>query len=113
MIAPLRRHNLIFKRQPSAPVFIDGRPVSVSRIDIPARCSVQVPTGDLLKLFPEGRKVSNFRICFTSTKIQTADESQGLVADEVEWQGVKYTVSEVQPWGNAILPHYLVALVNT
>lgn len=112
MMTSFRRHVLTFQRY-GYPTFVDGRPVLPEASQITARGSWQSPTGDILKLFPEGRKVNNVKVFYTDVALQTADEAQGLIADSTTYLGVKYTVFMVKPWQNGILPHYCVILENT
>ena len=112
MMSSLRRHTLTFQRS-GYPTFVDGRPTLPAAAQIVAKGSWQSPTGDILKLFPEGRKVNNVKVFYTSTFLQTADEAQGLVADYTTYLGVQYTVFMVKPWQNGVLPHYCVILENT
>ena len=74
--------------------------------------SFQPVSGREREALPAGVRTSDALTVYTETDLQTADQHAGTQADEVEYDGKRYRVEEVERWPK-LLTHTKALLVRT
>lgn len=80
----------------------EGLKVTPAKASIPDfKASVHPATGAILDRLPEGQRTRRTIVAYTLTRLNTADEEAGLLADEIEHDGADFQVelSSFWDWG--------------
>lgn len=75
----------------------DGRPVAQTPTELAGRASVQ-PADPGMTCTDPGYSGQDRRRLFTFTELRKADETSGIPADRVTWDGATWLVWAVQEW---------------
>lgn len=97
-IGSLANDTIVISRRAQA-ARVAGReqpPASVTTI--PARASVQTPTGKDLQRLAEGRLVGDVRVVFTRMALLVGGPGTGFLPDFVSFEGLVYEVEHVEHW---------------
>ena len=76
----------------------DGRYIGGNLLALPIVASIQQPTGAQLRLLPEGQRVEDSIVVYTSSPLNTANTPGGEKADRVQYQGLTYEVQSQMDW---------------
>lgn len=91
----------------------DGRWVEGAVTDTLVIASFQAPSGDDLKLLPEGTRAEQARKAYTWVDVRTADQHLQTSADQLIVDSIVYQVQHVWPWRPAApIPHHKCLVVR-
>lgn len=80
--------------------------------DITILASVQPASGNDMRTFAEGRRVSAMYKCFTDTEVFTSDPVKGKNRDTATWNGQVFEIVHVEPWTNGIISHFMFLMMR-
>ena len=78
--------------------FVDGIYQKGASATFKMIASVQQPTADDLEQLPEGERNKDIRKFISNKLVRTASDRDGLIADLVIYDGIKYKIISVQDW---------------
>lgn len=76
----------------------DGRYIIGNVVSMPIVASMQQPTGAQLQLLPEGQRVEDSIVVYTSSPLNTANTPGGEKADRIQYQGFTFEVQSQMDW---------------
>jgi hypothetical protein len=71
---------------------------TLAETQVAAVGSIQSPGKEVANRLPDGVKLSSVKTIYTKT-VLNADKASGYV-DQIIWEGLRYNVVTVLPWGN-------------
>lgn len=81
-----------------------GRPTSPTSDDVVIQCTVNPIPGEELEVLPEGERTGEQIRLLTTAELRSSDETDGVLADLVIWEGKTYEVRTVQQY-RRVIPH--------
>jgi len=81
-----------------------GRATAPSFTDEEIQTTVNPIPGEELQVLPEGERTGEQIRLLTTADLRSSDETAGLLADHVIWQGKTYEVRTVQEY-RRVIPH--------
>ena len=88
-----------------------GRTVRGSPISSTIRGSFQPLDGKEREALPEGVRQSETMKVYTKTNLRTSDQNTNSPADEIEYDGRRFVVYQVDKWPK-LLSHYKALLIR-
>lgn len=110
---PLVGGETITRQRFAAGTRVGGRWVDAASVSAPIFATVQAPSGNDMKILPEGTRASHARKIYTwpTDDLRTENQHTGAVADRVVIDGIVYEVVHVWPWRAASPIPHIKALV--
>lgn len=99
---------MLIKRR-DAGVYNKGIYISPGNSIVTVRASVQ-PAGASTQPLPEGVRVEDVKVVFSSSSIRIANDPAGYMADRFDYEGLEYEVFRVDNWSSGNQGLYYKAL---
>jgi hypothetical protein len=93
-------------KRTAAGSYINGLFVNGGQTTTTIQASVQPMTGEDMKTFPEGRRLSDYVVLFTADNLQVLGETAGLEPDRLLWRGHEYECISVEVRQMNVINHY-------
>lgn len=102
-------------RQRKDGAYINGRWAPTGNLEtLQITASVQPLSGDELQMLPEGERTAETKRLYTTTKLNSLNESEQMNADIITIDGSSWEVHKAEAWSPNILDHnkYLIVRMN-